>query len=124
MAMLSKSAVYLLAGVFALGLVRPGWAADQTKEAPAKKMAKTEEHAGVRKGSEEIRKVQEALKAKGEDPGSIDGIMGKKTQVALKKFQEQNNLKATAMLDEHTAEKLGVQTAKPSTENKMKEEKK
>ena len=122
--MFSKSAVYLLAGVFALGLVQPGWAADQTKEAPEKKMEKTEEHARVRKGSEEIIKVQEALKAKGEDPGAIDGIMGKKTKAALKKFQEQNNLKATAMLDEQTAEKLGVQTAKPSTENKMKEEKK
>lgn len=119
--MLSKSAVYLLAGVFALGLVQPGWAADQTKEAPEKKMEKTEEHARAGKGSEEIRKVQEALKAKGEDPGSIDGIMGKKTKAALKKFQEQNNLKATAMLDEQTAEKLGVQTTKPS---KMKEEKK
>lgn len=121
--MLSKSAVYLLASVFALGLVQAGWAADQTKEAPAK-MEKAEEHARVRKGSEEIRKVQEALKAKGEDPGSIDGIMGKKTKAALKKFQEQNNLKATAMLDEQTAEKLGVKTAQPSTENKMKEEKK
>ena len=121
--MLSKSAVYLLASVFALGLVQAGWAADQTKEAPAK-MEKVEEHARVRKGSEEIRKVQEALKAKGEDPGSIDGIMGKKTKAALKKFQEQNNLKATAMLDEQTAEKLGVKTAQPSTENKMKEEKK
>jgi peptidoglycan hydrolase-like protein with peptidoglycan-binding domain len=122
--MLSKSAVYLLAGVFGVGLVQPGWAADQTKEAPAKKMEKTEERARVRKGSEEIRKVQEALKAKGEDPGSIDGIMGKKTKAALKKFQEQNNLKATAMVDEQTAEKLGVKTLEPSTENKMKEEKK
>ena len=119
----AKSAVTLLAGVFALGLVQPGWAADQTKEAPVK-MEKTEEHARVRKGSDEIMKVQEALKDKGEDPGSIDGIMGKKTKAALKKFQEQNNLKATAMLDLQTAEKLGVKTAKSSTENKMKEEKK
>jgi hypothetical protein len=41
----------------------------------------------------------------------------------LKRFPEQNNLKATTMLDEQTAEKLEVNTAKPSTE-KMKEEKK
>ncbi len=122
--MLANSAVYLLTGVFAVGLVQPGWAADQTKEAPAKQMEKTEEHTRVRKGSEEIRKVQEALKAKGEDPGAIDGIMGKKTKAALKKFQEKNNLKATAVLDEQTADKLGVKTAEPSTENKMKEEKK
>jgi peptidoglycan hydrolase-like protein with peptidoglycan-binding domain len=122
--MVSKSAVYLVAGVLALAMVQPGWAADQTKEAPAKKTEKTEEHARVRKGSEEIMKVQEALKAKGEDPGAVDGFMGKKTRAALKKFQEQNKLKVTARLDEETAEKLGVKMDKPSTENNMKEEKK
>lgn len=119
-----KSTVYLMAGVLALAMVQPGWAAVQTKQPPVKKMEKIEKHAWARKGSEQIRKVQEALKAKGDNPGAIDGIMGRKTKAALKKFQQQNKLKVTAMLDEQTAEKLGVEMPKASAANKMKEEKK
>ncbi|MGE5305278.1 MAG: peptidoglycan-binding domain-containing protein [Alphaproteobacteria bacterium] len=124
--MIAKSTGYLLASVIALGLAQPAFATDQAKEA-APKVEKAE-HARVHKGSEEIVKVQEALKAKGEEPGSIDGIMGKKTRAALKKFQEQNKLKATGTLDQQTAEKLGVQMAQVSSNNnsnnKMKEENK
>ena len=121
--MIGKSAVYLVAGFVTLGLAQPAFAANQTKEA-APKVEKAE-HPGVHhKGNDEIVKVQEALKAKGEDPGSIDGIMGKKTRAALKKFQEQNKLKVTGTLDEQTAEKLGVKMTQLSANNKMKEEKK
>jgi len=41
-------------------------------------------------------------------PGSIDGRMGPKTRVALKAFQEANDLKATGQLDNQTAEKVGM----------------
>jgi membrane-bound lytic murein transglycosylase B len=57
----------------------------------------------------QIIKVQEALKQKGDDPGPADGIMGKQTRAALKKFQKTNGLKATGTVDDQTAEKLGVQ---------------
>jgi peptidoglycan hydrolase-like protein with peptidoglycan-binding domain len=66
-------------------------------------MEKTEEKR-VRKGNEEIRQVQEALKAKGEDPDAIDGIMGKKTAAAL--------------------EKLGVQMGKVSASKEKKQKEK
>jgi hypothetical protein len=58
--------------------------------------------------SDDIRKAQEALKAKGKDPGAISGRMHAKTQEALREFQKENNLPATGVLDPKTAEKLGV----------------
>jgi len=59
--------------------------------------------------NEKIVKVQEALKEKGDNPGPADGIMGKQTRAAVKKFQKANGLKATGTVDDQTAEKLGVQ---------------
>jgi peptidoglycan hydrolase-like protein with peptidoglycan-binding domain len=57
--------------------------------------------------TEHIKKAQEALKAKGLNPGS-DGKMDEKTQQALRDFQKVNNLPATGVLDAQTAAKLGV----------------
>jgi peptidoglycan hydrolase-like protein with peptidoglycan-binding domain len=57
---------------------------------------------------EDIRNVKEALKAKGIDPGPINGTMDSKTQQALRQFQQANNLPATGTLDQQTAAKLGV----------------
>jgi peptidoglycan hydrolase-like protein with peptidoglycan-binding domain len=79
------------------------------------------------KGSEDTKKLQEALKAKGHDPGPIDGIIGPKTRSALSAFQEASGIKGTGRLDDQTAEKLGV--GKPSLPEKKeikekKEEKK
>lgn len=58
---------------------------------------------------EEVKKVQEALKAQGYDPGSTDGTMDARTQQALRDFQKANDLPVTGALDAQTAEKLGVQ---------------
>ena len=57
--------------------------------------------------SKQIKKAQEALKAKGLNPGT-DGKMDARTQQALRDFQKVNDLPATGVLDEKTAEKLGV----------------
>jgi Putative peptidoglycan binding domain len=57
--------------------------------------------------SVEIKKAQEALKAKGHKPGT-DGKMDTQTQQALRDFQKANDLPATGVLDEKTANKLGV----------------
>jgi peptidoglycan hydrolase-like protein with peptidoglycan-binding domain len=59
-------------------------------------------------GHANVKKVQEALKEKGHDPGPIDGVMGPKTQEALRAFQQANNLKATGRIDSETAQKLGI----------------
>lgn len=58
--------------------------------------------------TDDIRRAQEALKAKGFDPGAVSGRMHPKTQEALRDFQKKNNLPATGVLDDKTAEKLGV----------------
>ena len=57
--------------------------------------------------SDQIKKAQQALKAKGLNPGT-DGKMDARTQQALRDFQKVNDLPATGVLDEKTAEKLGV----------------
>jgi phospholipid transport system substrate-binding protein len=59
--------------------------------------------------NEEIKRLQAALKSKGEDPGAIDGIMGEKTAAALRAFQKANDLKVTGALDDQTAAKLGIE---------------
>lgn len=58
--------------------------------------------------SEDIRRAQEALKGKGFDPGAISGRMHTRTQEALRQFQTANDLPATGVLDQKTADKLGI----------------
>ena len=60
--------------------------------------------------SDDIKKAQDALQAKGLSPGT-DGKMDAKTQQALRDFQKANNLPATGVLDERTAKKLGVNSS-------------
>lgn len=110
----------VLAGAVILTLVLPGWAAEEKKAAPAKE-EKAEKKAPA-KGSEEIKKLQETLKAKGQDPGPIDGMMGPKTRAAVKAFQEASGLKGTGKLDKQTAEKLGVEMPKSPTKEVKKRE--
>ena len=57
----------------------------------------------------DIKKTQQALRAKGLNPG-MDGILDAKTQQALQEFQKSNKLPATGVLDEKTAAKLGVKS--------------
>jgi peptidoglycan hydrolase-like protein with peptidoglycan-binding domain len=61
-----------------------------------------------RVSSDDIKSAKEALKAKGIDPGSINGTLDSKTQQALRQFQQANNLPVTGTLDQATATKLGV----------------
>ena len=53
--------------------------------------------------------AQQALKDKGHDPGSVDGVMGPKTQAALKDFQKSQGIQDTGRLDAETMSKLGVE---------------
>lgn len=116
----------LLTGSLVLTLAFSAWAAEEKKTAPAKE-EKAEKKAPA-KASEEIKKIQEALKAKGQIQGPIDGIMGAKTRAAIKAFQEASGLKGTGRLDDPTAEKLGVEKPKvkqvKKKEGKQKKEKK
>ena len=97
----------LLGALVIVALAQPSWAAD-TEASPPKAVG-AKKH--VVRTTGDVKKLQEALKAKGDDPGAIDGIMGKKTVAALKRFQSDNGLKATGKLDKEAAEKLGIEMA-------------
>jgi peptidoglycan hydrolase-like protein with peptidoglycan-binding domain len=62
----------------------------------------------ARMSKEDVKQVQAALKNKGMDPGPEDGVLGPKTQQALREFQKSNNMPATGRIDEKTASALGV----------------
>ncbi len=51
--------------------------------------------------------IQDALNRKGAKL-EVDGVMGRKTKRALRKFQRENNLKATGKLDDETRKALGL----------------
>ena len=103
----------VFASALFLTLALSAWAAEEKQSPPAKaekmgEMEKKPEMGKMTTGGKDNREVQEALKAKGNDPGPIDGRMGPKTRAALKAFQEANGLKGTGQLDNQTAEKLGI----------------
>ena len=70
-------------------------------------------------GHSRIREVQQALKDKGFDPGSVDGVNGPATRAAIKNFQAKNNLTADGRLGPKTLDALGVKQAKSTTQVKM-----
>jgi peptidoglycan hydrolase-like protein with peptidoglycan-binding domain len=70
-------------------------------------------------GHSRVREVQQALKDKGFDPGSVDGVNGPATRAAIKKFQAQNNLTADGRLGPKTLDALGVKQAKSTTQMAM-----
>lgn len=109
----------ILGGSIILSLALPGWAAEERKAAPAKEV-KVEKKEPA-KGADDVKKLQEALKAKGQDPGPIDGVMGPKTRAAIKAFQKASGLKETGELDDQTAAKLGVEKPKPPVKEVKKE---
>jgi peptidoglycan hydrolase-like protein with peptidoglycan-binding domain len=53
-----------------------------------------------------VREAQIALRDAGYDPGRIDGVMGSKTQAALRKFQASQGLPQTGRLDTNTRQEL------------------
>ena len=57
---------------------------------------------------DDVRSVQEALKGKGHNPGPIDGVIGPRTQQALRAFQRAQNIQTSGQLDSSTASALGV----------------
>lgn len=55
-----------------------------------------------------LRELQQHLKNRGFDPGTIDGILGPKTHSALLAFQEAHHLSPSGLPDADTREALGL----------------
>jgi peptidoglycan hydrolase-like protein with peptidoglycan-binding domain len=57
--------------------------------------------------SDVVKSVQEALNKEGYKL-KVDGLMGKHTQIALRRYQKKHRLKVTGKADEATLGKLGI----------------
>lgn len=55
-----------------------------------------------------VKKVQKVLNNCGYNCGSADGIYGKKTKKALKKYQKANGLKANGVIGKSTVKAMGL----------------
>lgn len=84
-------------------------AAPVKKQAKAKKAVKARKAAKAKKvmANQKVRAAQAALSKVGFKL-KADGIYGKRTRLALIKFQKSKGLKATGKLDQATAKALGV----------------
>ena len=56
----------------------------------------------------DMQKVEQALKEKGYDPGTVDGKADAKTQQAIRDYQSKNKLDVTGSMDPRTAESLDI----------------
>lgn len=65
-------------------------------------------------GSEAVRRIQQALKDKGFDPGEIDGIWGRNTIAAVKQFQKQQGLEVDGIVGPQTTAALFEGAAPPT----------
>ena len=68
--------------------------------------------------ADRTRGVQQQLKAKGFDPGPVDGISGPRTRAAVRDFQRANNLRVDGIAGPNTRAALnGTSNAAPRTTN-------
>jgi protein TonB len=74
-------------------------------------MASAKEHLEILR--DEVRQVQERLRAAGENPGPSDGAPGAQTVAALRQYQRTHGLPITGLLDEATQRALGFSAALP-----------
>lgn len=66
-------------------------------------------------GAELVKQAQEKLGAAGHDAGPSDGVMGPKTQAALKEFQQAKGIEASGELDQETLAALEIGTPEGSS---------
>jgi peptidoglycan hydrolase-like protein with peptidoglycan-binding domain len=91
------------------GQSTPGQAGVSRSEGTGMQSGTERRTAGGQWSKDKVKAIQEALKTKGFDPGTADGVVGPKTNQALRDFQKSNNLQATGRIDDKTASALGVE---------------
>jgi peptidoglycan hydrolase-like protein with peptidoglycan-binding domain len=67
---------------------------------------------------EKIRQVQEALHARGFNPGPADGILGPRTERAVRDYQDRYGIKASGDIDNQTLYALGATELAGQTEDR------
>lgn len=82
-------------------------AGEQSQQPQAQSEQSGQQSQQSQQSQETVKQVQEKLSAAGHEV-QPDGIMGPKTQAALKEFQEKQGLQASGQLDQQTLAALGV----------------
>jgi peptidoglycan hydrolase-like protein with peptidoglycan-binding domain len=59
-------------------------------------------------GERQVLQAQRRLQALGFDPGPIDGVLGPRTEEAIREYQRTQGLRATGVLDAETRAALGL----------------
>jgi len=80
-----------------------------TKKETTKKNTTEKKDDNKKSQKEIIKEVQKALNDLGYDCGDVDGILGKKTKDALKKFQEDNGLKVDGKIGKEVKKALNLE---------------
>jgi peptidoglycan hydrolase-like protein with peptidoglycan-binding domain len=82
---------------------------------PARDIAERSKFSGMQPSPELVRQVQQELKEKGHDVGSVDGIYGPQTQQAVMEFQRAQGLPRSGRLDGETLSALGLDSQSAAT---------
>lgn len=103
------------AGITALAFSQVAFAGGDMKNQPSASQEQTQQQStapGMDQST--IKQAQEKLSSKGHDV-QADGVLGQKTQAALKEFQEKEGIQASGRLDQETLAALGVEEASAGT---------
>jgi len=113
MTMTRKLSYLLIAGASAvsLGAVAGG----EQKNTQDTTQSQVQPQAGQNQSPELVKQAQEKLSAAGHDAGAADGIIGPKTQAALKEFQQSKSIEPSGRLDPQTLAELGVSDSAPAS---------
>ena len=89
---------------------RPNWYEAPVPPEPEKPVLKRELYfakTGSLLRGDDVKDAQQLLLDKGYNPGIVDSIFGKKTEIAVKNFQHDNNLTEDGIIGKVTATMLG-----------------
>jgi len=67
---------------------------------------------------DDMRVVQQSLKSEGYDPGREDGLADDNTRQAIREFQRDKELAMTGVIDQRTAENLGLSWRQSRSDDK------
>lgn len=98
----------------------PAWAGNDSSQSQSDQQSAPQAQASQSgpqqsQSSDTVKQAQEKLSAAGYDVGTADGVMGPKTQDAIKQLQQDKQLNATGELDQETLAALGVSEENSST---------
>jgi hypothetical protein len=77
-----------------------------TAAAGDRRMSSSKRDGSMMQSAADVRAAQQALQDKGYDAGPIDGLMGPKTQAAIREFQQKEGIQASGQLDARTRSAL------------------